>query len=82
MMGRPVATNGDPFQDDLFIAPGDEGLAEQMREVSQLCPMPRLPTACVCARERKTDRSAELGHGHKTPSEPSVTVGGIADGRH
>jgi hypothetical protein len=31
-MGRP--TNGDASQDDLFIAPGDEGLAEQMREVS------------------------------------------------
>jgi hypothetical protein len=34
MMGRPVATNGGSLQDDLFIAPGDEGLAEQMREVS------------------------------------------------
>jgi len=33
-MGRPVATNKYPYQADLFIAPGGEGLAEQMHKVS------------------------------------------------
>jgi hypothetical protein len=61
----------DPFQDDLFIAPGNEELAVQIREVS--CdPLPH-------ARRRGADRSAELGHGRRAPSMPGAHC--ITNGR-
>ena len=60
----------NPFQHDLFIAPGDQGLAIQILEVS--C------DDCNTCRGG-VDRSPELGHGCRAPSMPGAY--GITNGR-